>query len=117
MNVFSTAAVCTCACAGGCSHAEDHTPSYCYSERTEHIGFNINPSLFYEQCGIWMRKMVHMTVVGFTTALLSKIFFSQTWHVESLTAGRSVFPHIFACSVAEIPSKAGSLLTGDFITG
>ena len=58
-----------------------------------------------------------MTVADFTTALLSKLFFSQTWHVESLTARRSVFPHIFARSVAEITSKAGSLLTGDFITG
>lgn len=61
-----------------------------------------------------MSKTVHMTVVDFTIALLSKIFFPQTWHVESLTAGTSVFPHIFACSVAEIASKAGSLLTGDF---
>lgn len=61
-----------------------------------------------------MSKTVHMTVVDFTIAMLSKIFFPQTWHVESLTARTSVFPHIFACSVAEITSKAGSLLTGDF---
>ena len=59
-----------------------------------------------------MRKTVHMTVAGFNTALLLKLFFSQTWHVESLTVRRSVFPHIFAGSVAEITSNADSLLTG-----
>jgi len=53
-----------------------------------------------------------MTVAGFNTALLLKLFFSQTWHVESLTVRRSVFPHIFAGSVAEITSNADSLLTG-----